>query len=178
MFLCVWVEHPEIQMKAGLIGGVFLLLIQYRSGLIILNKYLKQQRCAAIINVVDASACGIVLLGASYGLHLGTMKAKNILSLADWRQVNMGTEERIMFEKRDFESSQNMTSLLHEKDELQNELYLTQAIELRNKAQLESFVDAEAQWNSQTEAEKYFLQRKEFVEERLTEIDYILKSEQ
>ena len=53
---------------------------------------------------------------------------------------------------------------------LQNEWTLSDAIEQRNRAQRDSFVDADAQWAAQDEGDRWLLRRKPFVERRIDEL--------
>ena len=53
---------------------------------------------------------------------------------------------------------------------LQNEWTLSDAIEQRNLAQLDSFVDADAQWAAQDEGDRWLLRRKPLVEQRIDEL--------
>jgi len=53
---------------------------------------------------------------------------------------------------------------------LQNTLVYIEALELRNKAQLESFVDEEDQWESLEDFERELLSSKEEVMKRLDEL--------
>jgi hypothetical protein len=52
-------------------------------------------------------------------------------------------------------------------ESLQNELALSEAIEQRNAAQLDSFVDADHQWQAMDEADRWLLRRKGLVEKRI-----------
>jgi hypothetical protein len=65
-------------------------------------------------------------------------------------------------------------SLIREREELQNELHWVEAIELRNQAQIMSFVDEKAQWESMTDQERNMLLRRPYLEARLDEIDILL----
>lgn len=67
----------------------------------------------------------------------------------------------------------NINELKKELNELQNELYYIQALELRNEAQFQSFVSKEAQWLAQDEYDRIMLNKKSFIELRIDEI-YIL----
>jgi hypothetical protein len=64
--------------------------------------------------------------------------------------------------------------LMLERSQLQGELHLIEALELRNEAQLMSFVDADAQWKSLSSEEQTLLLRRPVVEKRLDEIDNML----
>ena len=129
---------------------------------------------------------------------------RKLLGLADWRNVNVGNEERRLFSQRnlgpimeksgvdaqqiaddnlieggDSISSLNegislglqnlaensVDNLMKEKQMLEDELQLIWAIEQRNEAQIGSFVDEEAQWESMSDEERQVLSRKPFVEE-------------
>jgi len=59
---------------------------------------------------------------------------------------------------------------------LQNQLVYIEALEERNKAQLESFVDEEDQWESMEDYEKELISSKENFEEQLNEL-LLLSSE-
>eukprot|EP00607_Mallomonas_marina_P003953 CAMPEP_0182435502 /NCGR_PEP_ID=MMETSP1167-20130531/76041_1 /TAXON_ID=2988 /ORGANISM="Mallomonas Sp, Strain CCMP3275" /LENGTH=83 /DNA_ID=CAMNT_0024626609 /DNA_START=279 /DNA_END=530 /DNA_ORIENTATION=+ len=66
--------------------------------------------------------------------------------------------------------------ILKERDDLQNELYIIQAIALRNKAQIDSFVDEKAQWEAQSQQDRDFLLRRPFVESRIDFLEELLLS--
>ncbi|CAB9531248.1 expressed unknown protein [Seminavis robusta] len=57
-----------------------------------------------------------------------------------------------------------------EMDELQNQLALIEALEERNKAQLDSFVDEQDQWDSLEEEEREFLLQKDTILKRIDEL--------
>ena len=65
------------------------------------------------------------------------------------------------------QKSHEKTSLEEELDRLQQTLTSIEALEERNKAQLDSFVDEEDQWNSMEEFERELLQSKDEVVERM-----------
>ena len=129
---------------------------------------------------------------------------RKLLGLADWRNVNVGNEERRLFsqtnlgpimEKSGVDAQQiaddnlieggdsisslnegislglqnlaenSVDNLMKEKQMLEDELQLIWAIEQRNEAQIGSFVDEEAQWESMSDEERQVLSRKPFVEE-------------
>lgn len=129
---------------------------------------------------------------------------RKLLGLADWRNVNVGNEERRLFsqtnlgpimEKSGVDARQiaddnlieggdsisslnegislglqnlaenSVDNLMKEKQMLEDELQLIWAIEQRNEAQIGSFVDEEAQWESMSDEERQVLSRKPFVEE-------------
>jgi hypothetical protein len=50
---------------------------------------------------------------------------------------------------------------------LQEQLSLIEALEARNKAQLDSFVDEEDQWNSMEEEERNLLKSKDSIDEKM-----------
>ena len=74
------------------------------------------------------------------------------------------------------QASGTRQELEEEQEELQGELYLIEAIEARNEAQLESFVDAQAQWEAQSDFDREALSRKPEVERRIDEIEALLLS--
>ena len=55
-------------------------------------------------------------------------------------------------------------------DALESEFALSDAIEQRNRAQLESFINADAQWAAQDEGDRWLLRRKPLVEQRIEEL--------
>lgn len=55
-------------------------------------------------------------------------------------------------------------------EQLQQQLTYIEALEERNKAQLESFVDAQDQWDSMEEEERQLLQSKADIERRLEQM--------
>lgn len=65
------------------------------------------------------------------------------------------------------ESSGQKSGIEDELETLQEQLSLIEALEERNKSQLESFVDEEDQWNSMDDYEKELLNSKEKVVERM-----------
>eukprot|EP01041_Mallomonas_annulata_P008931 gene8931-18471_t len=69
----------------------------------------------------------------------------------------------------------DLKKLLDERNILQNELYIIQAITLRNEAQLGSFVDEEAQWKAQSEVDRQMLLRRPYVESRIDLLDEQIK---
>lgn len=58
-------------------------------------------------------------------------------------------------------------SLEEEIERLQNQLALIEALEERNKAQLDSFVDEEDQWDSMEEEERQLLRQKDEITKRM-----------
>lgn len=65
------------------------------------------------------------------------------------------------------DKSEKQPGIEEELERLQNQLSLIEALEERNKAQLDSFIDKEDQWNSLEEYEKELLNSKEKVVERM-----------
>ena len=68
----------------------------------------------------------------------------------------------------------SLLNLKKEKQELEDELQLIWAIEQRNEAQIGSFVDEEAQWESMSDEERQLLSRKPFVEECIDALNEVL----
>lgn len=58
-------------------------------------------------------------------------------------------------------------AIQQELERLQDQLSIIEALEERNKAQLESFIDEEDQWNSMEEEEREFLKSKDSVIEQM-----------
>jgi hypothetical protein len=58
------------------------------------------------------------------------------------------------------EGGPNKSGIEEELERLQEQLALTEALEERNKAQLDSFVDEKDQWNSMDEDEQFLLKSK------------------
>jgi len=128
-------------------------------------------------------------------------QAKDVISLADWRNVNIGLPDRRMTSRANlsnptsFQSTSSTSNssigengnkkedkididkLQREKNELEYEEQIIEAIEQRNRAQIDSFVDALAQWNAQSEEDRQQLMRKKVVEERLEEIKRLLEQQ-
>mmetsp|Transcript_6265 Transcript_6265/g.15080 ORF Transcript_6265/g.15080 Transcript_6265/m.15080 type:complete len:162 (+) Transcript_6265:107-592(+) len=65
------------------------------------------------------------------------------------------------------ESSDPSNAITEEMEQLQQQLTYIEALEERNKAQLESFVDAQDQWDSMEEEERQLLRSKADIERRL-----------
>ena len=68
------------------------------------------------------------------------------------------------------ESSDPSNAITEEMEQLQQQLTYIEALEERNKAQLESFVDAQDQWDSMEEEERRLLQSKADIERRLEQM--------
>lgn len=131
----------------------------------------------------DTTVPAIIVLGVStVALSSSLRFATNILSLADWRNVNIGNNERKLTKSSvnatstwlrshpvstESEKSNLMTELAIEEANLQNEMHVIEALELRNEAQIESFVDAYSQWKAQSREDQIMLKRKLYVERRL-----------
>lgn len=74
----------------------------------------------------------------------------------------------LLAEKKEEENSEPENSLLEEElESLQNQLSLIEALEERNKSQLESFVDEQDQWDSMEEEERELLLQKDAIVERM-----------
>lgn len=58
----------------------------------------------------------------------------------------------------------------NELEQLQNSLSLIEALEERNRAQVDSFIDEQDQWNSLDEEEKLLLGSKVEIEKRIEDI--------
>jgi hypothetical protein len=119
---------------------------------------------------------------------------RDLLALADWRNVNIGlrgNERHLMFvrgtESSDSSGSSDSGSsdtvserqpkfleLRNEEENLQNTLWYIQALEKRNKSQLMSFVDEKHQWESQSQEDRDALLQKPRVVSRLKEIRALL----
>lgn len=67
--------------------------------------------------------------------------------------------------------------IAQEMNSLQYQLSLIGALEERNRAQLDSFIDEEDQWNSLDNNEKELLQSKDKLEERMEELLSVLVSD-
>ena len=72
-------------------------------------------------------------------------------------------------------SDNSIENLLREKDELEYEYQRIVALEQRNEAQLESFVDEEAQWEALTTEEQALLNSKESVLSCLDSLKEVLR---
>eukprot|EP00563_Minutocellus_polymorphus_P019699 CAMPEP_0197718740 /NCGR_PEP_ID=MMETSP1434-20131217/2774_1 /TAXON_ID=265543 /ORGANISM="Minutocellus polymorphus, Strain CCMP3303" /LENGTH=155 /DNA_ID=CAMNT_0043303421 /DNA_START=94 /DNA_END=558 /DNA_ORIENTATION=- len=68
------------------------------------------------------------------------------------------------------ESSEPCNAITDEMEQLQQQLTYIEALEERNKAQLDSFVDEQDQWDSMEEEERQLLQNKADIEKRLEQI--------
>ena len=68
------------------------------------------------------------------------------------------------------DGSEPKSALEQELEDLQNQLALIEAMEERNKSQLESFIDAQDQWDSMEEEERQFLLQKDSIVQRMEEI--------
>lgn len=113
----------------------------------------------------------------------------DILSLADWRNVNIGlrADERtgVLFtRRRPLESSEDDTAserhdsaqqLETQEMALQADLHYIEAIEQRNEAQLMSFIDEKHQWESQSQEDRDMLLSKNEVVAKLDEVRRRLK---
>ena len=107
----------------------------------------------------------------------------DILSLADWRNVNIGlrADERtgVLFPRRPKEPSDDdgisRQQLEAQETALQTDLHYIEAIEQRNEAQFMSFVDGQHQWESQTQEDRDMLTSKKDVVARLNEVRRRLK---
>ena len=55
-------------------------------------------------------------------------------------------------------------------EQLENDLVLIEAIEERNKAQMDSFIDKKDQWDSMEESERELLRNKDAILKRLEEL--------
>ena len=119
---------------------------------------------------------------------------RDLLALADWRNVNIGlrgNERHLMFvrgtESSDSSGSSDSGSsdtvserqpkfleLRNEEENLQNTLWYIQALEKRNKSQLMSFVDEKHQWESQSQEDRDALLQKPRVVSRFKEIRALL----
>ena len=67
-------------------------------------------------------------------------------------------------------TSEPSNAITEEMEQLQQQLTYIEALEERNKAQLESFVDAQDQWDSMEEEERRLLQSKADIERRLEQM--------
>lgn len=70
-------------------------------------------------------------------------------------------------EENDTSPENNNSGLDEELDRLQNQLALIEALEERNKAQLESFIDEQDQWDSMEDEDRHFLQQKDEIVQRM-----------
>jgi len=70
----------------------------------------------------------------------------------------------------DDSSSSSSTGIEEELEKLQHQLTLIEALEERNKAQIESFIDEEDQWNSLEEWEQELLSSKETLTQRMEQL--------
>ncbi|KAL7447750.1 hypothetical protein ACHAWC_000076 [Mediolabrus comicus] len=68
------------------------------------------------------------------------------------------------------DSSASDTGIEEEIEFIQHKLTLIEALEERNKAQIESFIDEEDQWNSMDEYEKDLLGSKESITARMEQL--------
>jgi small-conductance mechanosensitive channel len=67
-------------------------------------------------------------------------------------------------------SSEPHSAITDEMERLQQQLTYIEALEERNKAQLDSFVDEQDQWDSMEEEERQLLRSKAGVEKRLEQM--------
>ncbi len=67
-------------------------------------------------------------------------------------------------------ASEPRNAITEEMEQLQQQLTYIEALEERNKAQLDSFVDAQDQWDSMEEEERQLLQSKTDIERRLEQM--------
>ena len=109
--------------------------------------------------------------------------ARNLLSLADWRNVNIGLrdgERTRLFVRRPnapidvVEIVNDESKLKDEENALQGELHYIEAVEQRNEAQILSFIDERHQWESQSQEDRDMLLKKPQVVARLEVIRRIL----
>lgn len=77
------------------------------------------------------------------------------------RNADVGEHEN------DQSETDSINTIEEELERLQHTLASIEALEERNKAQLDSFVDEEDQWNSLEEFERELLESKEEIEERM-----------
>jgi len=70
----------------------------------------------------------------------------------------------------DQDGDQPVDSVEEELNRLQNNLHAIEALEERNKAQIESFIDEADQWDSLEDYERELLQSKEAVVQRLNKM--------
>ena len=101
--------------------------------------------------------------------------AKNLLSLADWRNVNIGLRDgqrSLLFRREEAgrDPPSDLSSLLEEETLLHYELHFVEAIEQRNEAQLGSFIDEKHQWESQSQEDREALLRRDYLVSRLETI--------
>ena len=68
------------------------------------------------------------------------------------------------------ESDEQRSSLEGELEYLQNQFALIEALEERNKSQLDSFIDEQDQWDSMEEEERLLLQQKESIIQRMEQL--------
>mmetsp|Transcript_24556 Transcript_24556/g.70788 ORF Transcript_24556/g.70788 Transcript_24556/m.70788 type:complete len:164 (+) Transcript_24556:135-626(+) len=68
------------------------------------------------------------------------------------------------------ESSESCNAITEEMEQLQQQLTYIEALEERNKAQLDSFVDEQDQWDNMEEEERQLLQSKTDIEKRLEQM--------
>lgn len=74
----------------------------------------------------------------------------------------------------DVTSDPAITALQHELETLQNDLTYIEALEERNKSQLDSFVDEQDQWDSMEEEERQLLQKKDVIIKRIDDLTELL----
>ena len=67
-------------------------------------------------------------------------------------------------------ASEPRNAITEEMEQLQQQLTYIEALEERNKAQLDSFVDAQDQWDSMEEEERRLLRSKADIEKRLEQM--------
>ena len=104
--------------------------------------------------------------------------ARNLLSLADWRNVGIGLHGNqrsgILFSRKQDDVEVDLKRLSAEEIELQTELHYIEAVEQRNEAQIMSFIDEKHQWESQSEEDRRMLLKKPYIVLRLEEVRSLL----
>ena len=68
---------------------------------------------------------------------------------------------------QDSKDTSEKNALEEELERLQNQLALIEALEERNKAQLDSFVDEQDQWDSMEEEDRQLLRQKDEMTQRM-----------
>ena len=85
-----------------------------------------------------------------------------------WRQVTCSGSNND--DQASNGTAPDKSSLEKELERLQNKLALIEALEERNKAQLDSFVDEEDQWDSMEEEDQQLLQQKDELTQRMEDL--------